>query len=87
LLISIFLLIMETNYREIVYKGQLIHVLQYLSESNSQFEKKLEYIKKMEIKEIDWREANRLSKIWYCIKYKNCRYQPEVYHKVMSYDK
>jgi hypothetical protein len=78
---------METNYREINYMGNQVHVLQNLSESNNHFEKKLEYIKKLEKKELDWREANRLSKIWYCIKFKNCRYQPEVYHKVMSYDK
>ena len=78
---------METNYREINYMNQRVNVLQYLSESNEQFEKKLEYIKKMESKEVGWKEANRLSKIWYCIKYKNCRYNPEVYHKVMSYDK
>jgi hypothetical protein len=78
---------METNYREINYMGQTIHVLQCLSESNEQFEKKLEFIKKMEKKEVDWREANRLSKIWYCIKYRSCRYAPEVYHKIMSYDK
>ena len=78
---------METNYREINYMGQTIHVLQCLSESNEQFEKKLEFIKKMEKKEVDWREANRLSKIWYCIKYRSCRYAHEVYHKVMSYDK
>jgi hypothetical protein len=78
---------METNYREINYMGNQVHVLQNLSESNNHFEKKLEYIKKLEKKELDWREANILSKIWYCIKFKNCRYQPEVYHKVMSYDK
>ena len=78
---------METNYREINYMGQPVHVLQYLSESNEQFEKKLEFIKKMEKKEVDWREANRISKTWYCIKYKSCRYAPEVYHRVMSFDK
>jgi hypothetical protein len=78
---------METNYREINYMEQSVHVLQNLSESNEQFEKKLDFIKKLEKKEVDWREANRLSKIWYCIKYRSCRYAPEVYHKVMSYDK
>jgi hypothetical protein len=78
---------METNYREINYMEQSVHVLQNLSESNEQFEKKLDFIKKLEEKEVDWREANRLSKIWYCIKYRSCRYAPEVYHKVMSYDK
>jgi hypothetical protein len=77
---------METNYREINYLGQPIQVLQYLSESNNQFEKKIEYIRKLEKKEIAWREANRLSKLWHCIKYKRCRYAPEVYHRVMSFD-
>jgi hypothetical protein len=78
---------METNYKEINYIGQSIHVIQHLSESNQQFEKRLEFIKKMETKEVIWKEANRLSKIWYCIKYKRCKYTPEVYYKVMSYDK
>ena len=81
------LIIMETNYKEINYLGQPVYILQYLSESNNQFEKKLEFIKKMEKKEVEWKEAYRLSKIWYCIKYRNCRYTPEVYHMVMSYDK
>ncbi len=78
---------METNYREINYMNNTVHVLQYLSESNEQFKKKLEFIKKMEKKQVDWREANRLSKIWYCIKYKNCKYTPDIYHKIMNYDK
>jgi len=78
---------METNYIEINYMGQSVNVLQYLSESTNQFEKKLDFIKKMENKEVNWKDANRLSKIWYCIKYRSCRYSPEVYHNVMSYDK
>lgn len=78
---------METNYIDINYMKQTIHILQYISESNEQFKKKLEFIKKMEKKEVDWRKAIRLSKIWYCIKYKKCKYAPEVYHEVMSYDK
>lgn len=78
---------METEYIEIKYREQTVNVLKYLSESNSQFEKKLEFIKKMEKKDVDWKEANRLSKTWYCIKFKSCRYLPEVYHKVMLYDK
>lgn len=78
---------METNYKEISYLGQQVHVLQYICESNTQFNKKLEFIKKLEKKEVNWKEANRLSKVWFCIKYKNCKYAPEIYYKVMSYDK
>lgn len=78
---------METNYIELNYLGQSVHVQQYLSESNEQFKKKLDFIKKMEKKDVEWREACRLSKVWYCIKYRSCRYIPEVYYKVMLYDK
>jgi hypothetical protein len=78
---------METNYIKINYMGEPFHVIQYLSESNEQFEKKLEFIKKLEKKKINCKEANRLSKIWYCIKYRNCKYTPDVYYNIMSYDK
>jgi DNA-dependent RNA polymerase auxiliary subunit epsilon len=78
---------METKYIEIDYADQKVYVQQYLSESKSQFNKKLEFIKKMEGKNVDWREANKLSKLWYAIKYKQCRYQPEVYNRVMMFDK
>lgn len=78
---------MENNYKEITYLGNIEKVTMYLSESKSQFQQKLEYIKKLEKASINWKEANRLSKIWYCIKFKNCRYMPEVYNMVIRYDK
>ncbi len=78
---------MENNYIEINYKNKPVQILKYISESNLQFNAKLDYIKKIEKNDIDWKEANRLSKIWYCIKYKNCKYTPEIYYKVMLYDK
>ena len=78
---------METNNRTIEYMGVKVSIIQYLSESNNMFNKRLEYIKKIEAHNINWKEAYRLSKIWHCIKYKQCRYTPEVYHKVIQYDK
>ena len=75
---------MESNKVKITYLGQDIDIIQYISESNNQFNARLEYIKKLETKNINWKESIRLSKIWYCIKYKSCRYSPEVYNKVMS---
>ncbi len=78
---------METNYTEIIYLNKKEQLLQYLSESNNQFEQRLEYIKKLEKSNIDWKEANRLSKVWYCIQFKKCKYAPELYHKVTSFDK
>jgi hypothetical protein len=87
LLISIFYIIMESNNIEIEYMEQKVNVLQYLSESKSQFNQRLEYIKRLEKNQIVWKEANRLSKIWYCIKFKNCRYQHDVYYSVIKHDK
>lgn len=78
---------MERTNIVIEYMGQKVNILQYLSESNSQFNQRLEYIKKLEKNQIVWKEANRLSKIWYCIKFKNCRYQPDVYYSVINHDK
>jgi hypothetical protein len=78
---------MENNYINIDYMGKTEKVLSYLSETKIQFQKRLEYIKKLENNKINWKEANRLSKIWFCIKFKNCKYIPEVYHLVTKYDK
>lgn len=78
---------METNYKSINYLEKSVDILQYLSESDTQFSQRLEYIKLLEKAKVDWKEATRLSKIWYCIKFKNCKYTPEVYHKVISYEK
>ena len=78
---------METNYIEINYQNQPVKILRYTSESDSQFNAKLDYIKKIEKNNVEWKEANRLSKIWYCIKFKKCRYTPEIYNKVMLYER
>lgn len=76
---------MENNNREIIYMNKPIKILQYLSESNSDFNKRLEYIKNLENKDIDWKEAIKLSRLWYCINIKNCKYPPEIYNKVKKY--
>jgi hypothetical protein len=78
---------METNYHDIKYKDNTVKLLQYLSESNSQFNKRVEFIKKLEKKDIDWKEANRLSRIWFAIKFKKCKYPQEVYYKIINLDK
>ena len=79
--------IMEQNYIEINYQNKSVKLLQYLSESNNQFNKRLEYIQKLEKVNVDWKDTQRLCKVWYCIKYKKCKYLSELYHKVLSYEK
>lgn len=78
---------METNYKDINYLNNDIKILQLLSESDTQFNKRLEYIRKLEKANIVWEEANRLSTIWYYIKYKKCKYPHTIYQKVISFER
>lgn len=74
---------METNYRKIKYMNQNIDILQYHSESNSNFQKRIEFIKSLEDKNINWKEAIKISRIWYCIIIKKCKYSHEVNNKLL----
>lgn len=78
---------METNYVNISYQSKKEKILQYITESNVQFNKRLEYIKKLEKAGVSWTDAERLSKVWYCITFRNCRYTSDLYNKVISYQK
>jgi hypothetical protein len=78
---------MESNYIEIVYLNKNEYILQYISESNNNFELRLNYIKKLEKYNILWNDAVKLSLLWYNIKYRNCKYNKDLYLQVMSYDK
>lgn len=75
---------METDYRSIKYLNKTEQILKFLSESENQFQQRLEYIKNIENKKVEWKEAHRLSKIWYCIKFKKCRYPQEIKKTVFS---
>lgn len=78
---------MENIFKELSYRGKQEKIIQFISESNKVFDKRVEFIRKMETKNIDWKEASRLSRIWYCINYKNCRYNPIIYNKIKNLDK
>ena len=78
---------MENNYIIIKYLNDNIKILQYISESNNQFNNRLIYIKKLENNNLNYKEAIRISKIWYSIKYKKCKYPLEIYNYVIQFDK
>jgi hypothetical protein len=78
---------METDYRKITYQNKECNILKYCSEPESIFEKRLEFIKKLEKRNVDIREIIKLSKLWYNIKYKNCVYPPEIYNRIKFLDK
>lgn len=76
---------METQNHTIKYQEEDVKITQYLCESNEQFEKRMEFIRKLEKDNIKWKDANKLSKIFYNVKFKNCRYTPVVYNMVKKY--
>jgi hypothetical protein len=78
---------METNYIKIQYMDNTVTILQYVSESNMQFNKRIEYIRLLEASKVEWSDAYKYSKIWYCIKFKKCKYLPEIYNKIISFEK
>ena len=76
---------METQYKTITYMNQTVKVLQYVSESDNQFKQRLDFIKTLESSNIDWKEANKLSKIWHNITFKKCKYPTELYNKIANF--
>jgi len=76
---------MESQIHQITYLNKDVEITQYLCESNEQFTSRLELIKKLEKKNIEWKQTQKLSKIYYNVKFKNCRYPPVVYNMIKDY--
>jgi len=76
---------MESHIQQIKYLNKNVDITQYLCESDEQFNYRLELIKKLEEKNIEWKQALKLSKIYYNVKFKKCRYSPIVYNMIKDY--
>jgi hypothetical protein len=76
---------MESQIQQIKYLNKNVNITQYLCESDDQFNSRLELIKKLEEKKIEWKQAQKLSKIYYNVKFKKCRYSPIVYNMIKDY--
>jgi hypothetical protein len=61
-------------------------ITRFVSESNQTFNKRIELIRLMEKDNINWKEAHKLSKIWYNIKLNNTRYNSDLYKKYLHYN-
>jgi hypothetical protein len=76
---------MESQIQQIKYLNKNVNITQYLCESDEQFNSRLELIKKLEEKNIEWKQAQKLSKIYYNVKFKKCRYSPIIYNMIKDY--
>jgi len=76
---------MESQIQQIKYLNKNVNITQFLCESDEQFNSRLELIKKLEEKNIEWKQAQKLSKLYYNVKFKKCRYSPIVYNMIKDY--
>jgi hypothetical protein len=70
----------------IKYLNKLEEIIKFTVESPSVFNKRIELIRLMESDKISWKEALKISKIWYNIKFNNAKYNSELYNKYLHYD-
>jgi hypothetical protein len=70
----------------IIYLDKKEKVTKFISESDHNFNTRIELIKLMEKDNILWKEAHKLSKIWYNIKLNNAKYNSELYKKYLHYN-
>jgi len=76
---------METQIHTIKYLDEDVDIIQYLCESDEQFQSRIELIRKIEKSNVPWKDAHKISKIFYNVKYKKSRYTPMVYGMVRKY--
>ena len=73
--------------KKIKYLKKKEKIKKFYSESNYIFNERLNFIKKMEKDNIEFKLANKYSKIWNNIKFKKCKYQKAIYIFIKKYDK
>jgi len=71
----------------IIYLNKSEKITKFISESDQTFNNRIELIRLMEKDNILWKEAQKLSKIWYNIKLNNAKYNTELYKKYLHYNK
>ena len=72
---------------KILYNNKEENIVKYDSESNFRFKNRLKFIKVLENNKINWKEAYKLSKFWYNIKFNKCKYEQSIYIKIIKFDK
>lgn len=69
---------------KILYLQNQETIIKFCSESNKRFNKRIEFIKILENNKLKWKEAHKISKIWYNIIYNKCKYSQNIYLYIMK---
>lgn len=70
----------------ITYLNKSEKIIKFNSESNKRFNERIAFIRILETEHLPWKEANKLSKIWYNIKFKNMKYMQPLYKDFLHYN-
>ena len=70
----------------ITYLNKSEKITKFVSESEQTFNKRIELVKLIEKDNLSWKEAHKLSKIWYNIKLNDAKYNSDLYKKYLHYD-
>jgi hypothetical protein len=71
----------------ITYQNKSEKIIKFNSESKKRFNERIKFIRVLENKNLKWKNAHKLSKIWYYIKYLNCQYPPNIYKLYLEFNK
>jgi hypothetical protein len=70
----------------ILYLNKSEKITKFIAESENTFNKRNQLIRLMEKDNLPWKEAHKLSKIWYNIKLNNAKYKSDLYKKYLYYN-
>jgi hypothetical protein len=73
--------------KTIIYLNNNEIIIKFNYESNKRFNQRLTFIKILEKNNFKWKDALKLSKVWYNIKFNSCKYQSELYNQYLKYNK
>lgn len=72
---------------KIIYLNNQETIIKFCSESNKRFNQRVKLIKILENNNLKWKEAHKISKIWYNIIYNKCKYLQNIYLYIMKLNK
>lgn len=76
---------METQTINIKYLDKNEIIVKFLSESDEIFNNRMDLLKKLEIEKIPFKDALKLTKVYTNVKYKNCKYNSQLYNLIKNY--
>ena len=72
---------------DIIYLKNKEKITKFNMESLKRFNQRIKFIQLLESEGVKWKDAQKLSKIWYNITFNDCKYSPQIYRDYLKYNK